>query len=300
MIGSVEALDLKRGELVAKRTFSRASDLWIEDHKPFKFLKHPLVSGIMAIETFLEAAHLLYPYLSVLGVRRLKFEDILECPPDMGREARILCRREDDAAQEVRCHVELSSADLSPSGRLLDTWSTNYRGQVILGPRITPLSPWPEFTVRAEELDTRPMEPREVQESYENRTGLRGRYRVLEGIHGTGPGILKGVTVYREHEDMAGLGRVRYHYSPYLLEALMHLFAFYAALRQEEGSSNLIPAGMEEMRFTRPARNGERCTLEARLRSHDDQGFTWDARAVDESNTSIMQILSMRMNRFSQ
>jgi len=300
MIGRVEALDLKRGELVAKRTFSRASDLWIEDHKPFKFLKHPLVSGIMAIETFLEAAHLLYPHLSVLGVRRLKFEDILECPPDMGREARILCRREEDAVQEVRCNVELSSADLSPSGRLLDTWSTNYRGQVILGPRITPLSPWPEFTVRAEDLDTRPMEPHEIQESYENRTGLRGRYRVLEGIHGTGPGILKGATVYREQEDMAGLGLVRYHYSPYLLEALMHLFGFYAALRQEEGSSNLIPAGMEEMRFTRPARDGERCTLEARLRSHDDQGFTWDARAVDDSNTTIMQVLSMRMNRFSQ
>jgi acyl transferase domain-containing protein/NAD(P)H-dependent flavin oxidoreductase YrpB (nitropropane dioxygenase family)/NAD(P)-dependent dehydrogenase (short-subunit alcohol dehydrogenase family)/acyl carrier protein len=300
MIGSVEAMDLKVGELVAKRTFSRSSDLWIEDHKPFKPLKHPLVSGIMAVETFLEAAHLLYPHLSVLGVRRLKFEDILECPPDMGREARILCRREKDAVQEVRCYVELSSVDISPSGRPLDTWSTNYLGQVILGPRITPLLPWPEFVIKSEDLDTRPMEPQEIQESYENRTGLRGRYRVLEKIHGTGPGIMKGVMVYKEQEDMAGLGQARYHYSPYLLEALMHLFAFYAALRREEGSSNLIPAGMEEMRFTRPARNGERFTLEARLRSRDDRGFTWDARALDKSDTPVMQLLSMRMNRFSQ
>jgi 3-hydroxymyristoyl/3-hydroxydecanoyl-(acyl carrier protein) dehydratase len=106
--------------------------------------------------------------------------------------------------------------------------------------------------------------------------------------------------VYKEQEDMAGLGPARYHYSPYLLEALMHLFAFYTALRQESGSSDVLPAGMEEMRFTRPARNGERFTLEARLRSRDDQGFTWDARALDESNTPIMQVLSMRMNRFSQ
>jgi hypothetical protein len=300
MIERVEALDLKKGELVARRTFSRTSDLWIEDHKPFKFLKHPLVSGIMAIETFLEAAHLLYPHLSVLYVRRLKFKDILECPPDIGRETRIICRREEDAAQEVRCTVELSSADISPAGRLLDTWSTNYQGQVILGPRTTPLSPWPEFTVRAEDLDTRPLEPYEIQESYEERTGLRGRYRVLEGIHGTGLGIVKGVMVCQEQEDIAGLSRVRYHYSPYVLEALMHLFAFYTSLRQERGASHLIPAGMEEMRFTRPARNGERCTLEARLRSHDDQGFTWDARGVDEGGTTIMQVLSMRMNRFSQ
>jgi hypothetical protein len=56
---------------------------------------------------------------------------------------------------------------------------------------------------------------------------------------------------------------------------------------------------MEEMRFIGSARDGERYTLEARLRSHDDQGVTWDARALDEGGTAIMQIRSMRMNRFS-
>ncbi len=299
MIERVEGLDLKKGELVAKRTFSQATDLWLEDHKPFQSLKHPLVSGIMATEAFLEAAHLLYPHLRVLGVRRLKFEDILECPPGMGREVRIICQREEEATQEVRCHVDLSSADLSPSGRLLDTWSKNYRGQVILGPRAIPLSTSPDFVVRAEDLDTRPVGPGEIKEIYEKRTGLRGRYRVLGEIHGSGPGMMKGVMVYREDEDIAGLGRAGYLYSPYLLEAMMHLFAFYPALRQEKGHWNLIPAGMEEMRFTRPARDGERCALEARLRSCDDQGFSWDALALDESGIPILQVLSMRMNRFS-
>ena len=159
----------------------------------------------------------------------------------------------------------------------------NYQGQVILGPRTAPLSPLPELIVRAEDLDTRPVEPRELKEGYEKRTGLSGRYRVLEEIQGTGPGVMKGVTVYREHEDMAGLGRVRYLYSPYLLEALLHLCAFHGALREEEGSATVLPAGIEEMRFTRPARDGERLTIEAWLRGRDDQGFTWDARAVDES-----------------
>ncbi|MBW2200560.1 MAG: SDR family NAD(P)-dependent oxidoreductase, partial [Deltaproteobacteria bacterium] len=300
MIEAVDGLDLKNGELVAKRTFSQAYDLWLVDHKPFKFLKHPLVSGIMAVETFLEAAHLLYPHLSVLGVRRLRFEDILECPQGMGREARIICRRQEDRGQGVRCDVQLASADISSSGRILDRWSTNYQGQVILGPRTTDLPPWPEFTVRTEDLDTNPMEPHEIQDRYEKNTGLQGRYRVLERIHGTGPGAVKGDMVYREHADMAGLDRVRYQYSPYLLEALMHLFAFYLDIRQEEVSWDLIPAGMEEMRFARTARNGEHCTLEARLRSQDDQGFTWDARAVDENGAPIMQVLSMRMNWFSQ
>jgi NAD(P)-dependent dehydrogenase (short-subunit alcohol dehydrogenase family) len=300
MIENVETLDLQKGELVARRTFSQASDLWIGDHKPFQALKHPLVSGIMAVETFLEAAHLLYPHLSVLGVRRLKFEDILECPPDMRREARILCRREEQVAQGVRCDVKLSSEDVSPTGRLLGTWSTNYQGQVLLGPRTAPIPSWPEITIKAEDLDTGPLEPREIRENYEKRTGLRGRYRVMEEIQGTGPGLMKGVTVYREQEDIAGLGVVRYLYPPYLLEALMHLFAFHTAIRLKEGTPNLIPAGMEEMRFTRTPRQGERCMLEARLRSQDDQGETWDARAVDEGGTTIMQVVSMRMNRFSQ
>jgi NAD(P)-dependent dehydrogenase (short-subunit alcohol dehydrogenase family) len=299
MIETVDGLDLKNGELVAKRTYSQAYDLWLEDHKPFKFLKHPLVSGIMAVETFLEAARLMYPHLSALGVRRLRFEDILECPQGMGREARIVCQRQEDAGQGIRCDVQLSSADISPSGRHLDRWTTNYRGQVILGPRTTPLPPWPDSAVRTNELDTRPMEPHEIQDSYEKRTGLQGRYRVLERIHGTGPGIIKGDMVYQEQADMAGSDAARYQYSPYLLEALMHLLVFYYRIRQEEASWNLLPAGMEEMRFARTARNGEHCTLEAWLRSQDDQGFTWDARAVDESGGPIMQVLSMRMNRFN-
>jgi hypothetical protein len=143
------------------------------------------------------------------------------------------------------------------------------------------------------------MEPHEIQDTYEKRTGLQGRYRVLERIHGTGPGIIKGDMLYREQADMAGVDGVSYEYSPYLLEALMHLCAFYFHIRQEEASGNLIPAGMEEMRFARVARNGEKCTLEAWLRSQDDQGVTWDARAVDESGAPIMQVLSMRMNRFN-
>jgi len=299
MIDSVEELDLKDGELVAKRTFSRDHDLWLEDHKPFKLLKHPLVSGIMAVETFLEAGRLLYPHLNVLGVRQLKFEDILECPPGLDREARITCQRQEDAGQRVRCDVQLSSSDISPSGRHLDRWSTNYRGQVILGPPSTSLPSWPESEAETTDLDTPSMESKEIHDSYEQRTGLTGRYRVLETIHGTGPGIIKGDTVYREQADLAGLDQVRYQYSPYLLEALMHLFVFYVAIRHPEASGSLIPAGMEEMRFTRTVQNGERCTLEARLHSQDDQGFTWDARAVDESGTPIMQLLSMRMNRFN-
>jgi malonyl CoA-acyl carrier protein transacylase len=300
MLEALDELELNNGELIAKRTFTQTYDLWLEDHKPFQFIKHPLVSGIMAVETFLEASRLLYPHLSVLGVGRLTFEDILECPKGVPRDARITCRRYEDAGQEVRCDLQLTSAGISPSGRRLDNWSTNYRGQVLLGPKTpTPLPPWQASGITIKDLDTGAMEPDEIQEVYEQRTGLKGRYRVLQRIHGTGPGCIKGEMVYLEQPDMAGLERVVYQYPPYLLEALMHLFAFYVFIRQAEAPWQLIPAGMEEMRFARIARNGERFTLEAWLDSEDDQGFIWNARASDESGSPIMQILSMRMNRLN-
>jgi hypothetical protein len=298
MIGSVEDLDLKNGQLVAERTFSRDLDLWIDDHKPFTSLKHPLVSGIMAVETFLEAARLLYPQLSVRGVHRLSFEDILECPPGIDRTARITCRREQWVGREIRCRATLSSADLSPSGRQLDRWSTNYQGQVLLGPGPAQISDSTDFAVDNQDLDTPGLEPLEVEESYAAHTGLTGRYRVLDRIHGTGADRIKGEMVYRQGSDMAGFEQVGYQYPPYLLEGLMHLFAFYAVLRGEDSGQELIPAGMQEMRFARLARDGERFTLEARRRASDEQGVTWDARAVDESGTPVLQVAGMRMNRF--
>lgn len=299
LIENVTELDLQSGELSAGRHFSRDRDLWLADHKPFKILRHPLVSRIMAVETILEAAQLLYPHLCVQGVRRLKFEDILECPPDMEREARITCKRNHDPGCRILCDVRLDSVDISPTGRRLDRWSTNCRGRVILGSQTAPLPPWPESDLNSDDLDTGAMDLQEIQQSYEQRTGLTGRYRVLGKIYGTRRGAIKGEMIYGDQADIKDLNNVRYHYPPYLMEALMHLFAFYPALRDNDNTWRLIPAGLDEMRFTRTARKGERFELEARLRSQDDRGYTWDARAVDDNGTAVMQIRAMRMNRYN-
>jgi hypothetical protein len=50
-----------------------------------------------------------------------------------------------------------------------------------------------------------------------------------------------------------------------------------------------------EMRFSRQCRAGEQITLEARLRSQDDEGLAWDARAIDEQGSPIMQMYGIRM-----
>ena len=49
-------------------------------------MKNPLISAIMALETFMEAARLLYPYLVVSEVREVQFLEAIEVPPEVGIE----------------------------------------------------------------------------------------------------------------------------------------------------------------------------------------------------------------------
>jgi acyl transferase domain-containing protein/NAD(P)H-dependent flavin oxidoreductase YrpB (nitropropane dioxygenase family)/NAD(P)-dependent dehydrogenase (short-subunit alcohol dehydrogenase family)/acyl carrier protein len=298
MIHGINRLDLRSGLLEAKRTFSRPSDLWIEDHRPFKFLKHPLVSAIMAIEAFLETAYLLFPHLTVIALHDVVYRDILECPPGVDREARVLCQRVDTRGGQVVCRASLLTADLSPTGRHLDRETVNYEAIVALGSTQEPLPHWPGFTVQPEDLDSRPMPQEEVLDWYEKRTALKNRYRVIKSLEGSGPGVVRGEMVYPETQDFAGSDTIRYHYSPYILEGLMHLATFYLGMRDKEDRRDMIPSGIEELRFDRPCRGGERIMLEARQRSEDNEGLTWDARAVDASGATVMHVRGMRMNWF--
>jgi NAD(P)-dependent dehydrogenase (short-subunit alcohol dehydrogenase family) len=109
MIEEISRLDLRREELEACRTFSREKDLWIADHRPFKFIKHPLVSAAMVLETFMEAARILYPHLQVRGVRQVRFMDMIQCPTGVPRPSRISCRRVGDGEREVLCEVSLAA-----------------------------------------------------------------------------------------------------------------------------------------------------------------------------------------------
>src|SRR5208337_1310064 len=132
MIERISCLDLSREELEAFRSFSLEKDLWIADHRPFKFVKHPLVSAAMVLETFMEAARILYPHLQVRGVRQVLLMDMIQCPPGVARPSRLSCRRVGNGLREVLCEVSLATQDISPAGRLTDRFTPHCKGQVIL------------------------------------------------------------------------------------------------------------------------------------------------------------------------
>jgi hypothetical protein len=170
-------------------------------------------------------------------------------------------------------------------------------GQVILdGGEGYPWEELPDFPVRPDELRTMPMDHEKVLQWYSDRSGLEGRYRVMESLDGAGPGVVRGRTVYRETNDFAHPRNARYQYSPYLFEALLQLVGFWIAATDPSERRSMIPLEIGEMRFMRQCRAGEEITLEARKRKEDDDGLAWDARGVDDQGKTIMQVRNMRMH----
>ena len=297
LIDRISSVDLRREQLEAFRSFSREKDLWLEDHRPLKSVEQPLVSAAMVLETFMEAARILYPHLQVRGVRQVRFLDMIQCPPGVPQTAKISCRRADSSLREVCCEVSLSTAALSPTGRLTDRFIPDCQGQVSLdggggdlGEGLT------DFPVRLDELQTPPMDQAQVLSWYEDRSGLKGRYRVIDLFDGAGPGVARGRTTYREDGDFAHLPNARYQYSPYLFEALMQLAYFSIVAMDPSERRSVLPIEIGEMRFLRPCRVGERLTVEARLRAQDEAGQTWDARGLDDQGRSVMHVRGMRMH----
>jgi acyl transferase domain-containing protein/NAD(P)H-dependent flavin oxidoreductase YrpB (nitropropane dioxygenase family)/NAD(P)-dependent dehydrogenase (short-subunit alcohol dehydrogenase family) len=298
MIDRVQRLDLAGGEMVAIRQFHPDKDLWLSDHRPFKTLRHPLVSGIMAVETFLEAAHAMFPHLIVAGIRNVQYKDILECPPTLPREARIECRRLQGHNGLIRCQTVLSSRDISPTGRVLDMWSVNYEGEVLLSGQTPLLENTDVFPVRQDELTSGGLTPEAVQDLYEKGTGLTGRYRVIHSITGSGRDVIAGELIYGRTQDVAGMDSAVYQYSPYILESFWHLLNFHVFLGQGKEPRTAIPTGIGELHFTRTFAPGEKAAIEARRVSEDKNGHVWDARAMDDQGRCVALARGLQMSWF--
>jgi hypothetical protein len=154
-----------------------------------------------------------------------------------------------------------------------------------------------DFPVRLDELRTPSMDLKNMLEWYmEHSSGLKGRYRVLDLLDGAGPGVVRGRTIYRQTGDFSNLRNGQYQYSPYLFEALLQLTGFYCVAMKMPEQRTMIPMEIGEMRFCRKCRVGEHITVEARMRLQNEQGFTWDARGLDDQGSTIMQVSGMRMH----
>lgn len=298
MIDAIERLDLEEGLLQARRTFSHEKDNWLADHKPFKFLKNPLVSAIMAIESFVEASQLLIPYLTIREVRNIQFTNTIDVGPEMERQTRITCQQR-HRGKEVHCECTLGAYDVNRKGRRLESLELCYSAELIAsrGPREQPAE-FEGFPIPMDELNGRPMQKNEIIRWYEQRSDIRGLYRVLEHIDGYGSSVISGSMMYPAGAEFSFSEDSGGHYPRYALEGLMQLCSFYVIMRDESETRAMIPAKVKTLRWFAPCDGGDVIRLEARLIQEDDHGLVWDSLASHRSGRPVLEARGIRMRWF--
>jgi hypothetical protein len=289
-------VDAAGGLLQAERVFSHAHDLWLNDHKPFPWLSHPIVSAIMIVETFLETALLSFPHLLIRQVEKVQFSRMLECPAGQDVKAHIFCRAEKMGDGDVSCHVTFGKAAAHQPTDGQPGKSTYFSGRVIMTETL-PKMELPKIHAETLAEDTGAvMNKEDVLRYYQERSGLTGRYRVLEHISAYAPRSIIGRMVYPEIHDVSSPMAGSYLYPLYLLEGLMQLVGFHAGIREKDRPRTVVPAAIESLSIFQPCAAGEVLLLRGQLQAEDSAGVLWDVNGYVSDGNIVMRVDGLRMN----
>jgi acyl transferase domain-containing protein/NAD(P)H-dependent flavin oxidoreductase YrpB (nitropropane dioxygenase family)/NAD(P)-dependent dehydrogenase (short-subunit alcohol dehydrogenase family)/acyl carrier protein len=282
LIDLLDSFDPQEGKITTLRRFSLNSDPWIMDHRPITFSDTPLVSAVMGMENMIEAAALLVPGLKPVRLSSVNFLTSIPVVPGSVIETR--CMGEIQPGNALSPIVATTIEAREPDGG----WSIRFSGRVHFAHSHPDIPAVPGFPVKRQEIDTRGRTESELIDHYEKHTRLMGRYRLLSSTDGTSPTAIRGAMRYRETEDFGFKGRSHYLYSAYILEALMHIAAFFPTLRDASVQRSFVPAHIEAVYLGRSARAGEEILLEGRLLSITELGHTFDCLATDDQGTPLI------------
>ena len=290
-------LDLSIPALTATRTFAATTDLWLPQHRPLTGLKHPLVSGIMIVEMFAEAAQTLYPYLSLQAMQNVKFVDPIECPAEVPRLTRLDCIAGQAQNGLQSCALKMSTQEVSPSGRLLQRWSHNASATALLGSdcRLASVSEagFPLGDRRVERQMKRPA----LLRAYKRFTALTGRYRVLHELSRLSTDSVEAIAVLPRQADFADRRQNGYLTLPYLLEAVFQTAVFQRLLQPRDRSAAIaLPYAIGELRYhpaAAPLQGPVR--IQARKVADDAGAMVWDAVAYDERQQRLLSVNALEL-----
>jgi hypothetical protein len=294
LLDAVRSVDHRSGELVAERTFTVSRDRWLADHLPTRRVS-PLVAGVMAVEAMIESARALHPALVVREARQVVYREILECPLSTPRPAVLSCRNTGSGPDGTVCHVSLASAALSPSGRALDRVIVHYEADVVLGAAAAGTLPVSDLALEPSAFDTPRRDRAYVLDVYEDRSGLSGRFLVLQTLDGTTSDTIRGTMVCHPPDDVLGITSPRYSTDPYVLEGIHHLALFHMVELEPEERRVMLPASVSRLVSVRAVEPGEGLGLEGRRRERTAAGTTWDARAVDGQGRVVLAVEGLRL-----
>ncbi len=292
MIKGVSSIDFGGERIETICRYSRKTHHWLEDHDPGGgILKHPIVSGVMALETLMEASKILYPYLVVQGAKDVEFLNVMEVPSEIDRVCEVSCQRALLTRDNLTCTAELKAPEISPTGRIMDKVSTYYRADIIMGPGLSEpgeIDDWsklPEREMRKINGDDqvlrswKPCEPK-----------LKGRYADLCEPVAIGSGLVRSRVFHRVSQDVQGTVSSSYQYPVYILEALIQTCCRYLLTTQEAQGGWPIPFKIGQVYlFARPEQEDTLYT-EARVISRENDQVIWDASVVDKEEKTIMSV----------
>ncbi len=295
MIDDIYSLNLEIPKVGVEKIVSHSRDLWLADHKPYPMLKYPLFSAVMAVETFMASAKVLYPDFTSIGVKNVRFLDMIPCAEDAERHIRTVARGIESKVGTQRVETVLSCRDMSPKGRQLDKWSECYTAQVLMSTEADSYKlVTPDFT-ELESLSEVNMSNSKVLEVYAKYTAQFNRYQVIYEITKASDRGVVGTMIYGEENDFSS-ERAAYQYSPYLLEALMQLVLFQPLAAGGELSAYL-PVEIGEMSFVRLCIPGEVIILKACLRTETNDRMMWDCAGYDQQGNVLMVVEGLTMKR---
>lgn len=296
MLDRVLSVDVAGGVLEAERVFSQDRDLWLHDHRPFQWLAHPIVSAIMIVETFIEAARLLCPHLQVKQVEKVQFFRMFECPAGQEAVAHVLCRSEKEINGNAVCQVTFGKKATPLQTEEQSRQTTYFQGRVVLtknlGKLQSPVGDAGIFSKSAKPV----MNKAEVIRYYQECSGLKGRYRVLESVLEYSARSIVGEMICPDMHDFSPPADGSYQYPAYVLEGLMQLVSFHAGISDKQRRRILAPAAIASMTVFGECAAGDGLFLTGELQSEDTSGTTWDAKGYKDDGTMVLLVKGLTMH----
>lgn len=296
LIDQIVVTDFESRRIVAERVLTQEHDLWICDHRPFKWLQHPIISAIMVVETFFEAARLHNPLAQAHTVKNISFERILECPQETGVRMIIDSQEIDNNEGGQTCRVTLRKhSNQTPAG---DNNSSGYfSGDIETSSEILECDK--RFNGDLPQADKEFMTRDDILHYYEQRTGLTHRYRVLEKIIELTETTIAGVMDYPEINDFATDISNKLLYPHYILEALMQIGGFHSGINNPKEERVMVPTAIEQLNVTGNSKQGEKIFLLGTRLEDNPASSVWDCFAVKENGDLLLSISGLTMKWLS-
>ncbi len=292
LIDQLVATDFASKKILAERIVTQEHDLWICDHKPFKWLENPIMSAIMVVEMFFEAAHLHNPLNKPHTIKNINFERILDCPQETGVHVLIDSQTVTSDQNEQICRIKVSKH----SGQISiedGTASAYFSGDIVLSPELIESDSSFDHALPISEKAMMGVD--DIQHYYEQRTGLTQRYRVLEKIVAFTDTSISGVMRFPNIDDFATQISNNLLYPHYLLEALMQIGGFHSGINDPDEKRVKVPTAINQLRVFSNCRQGEKVFLLGELVEDNPGGSIWNCFAVNENGELLLSVSGLTM-----